>query len=68
MLLFDLSFLMAHPDGITSAFMKLKKVFAALVLSTGQETVSVPLVEWLEYSQELQKYPNIEVFPCTKKL
>lgn len=47
--------------------MKLKKVFAALVLSTGQETVPVPLVEWLEYSQELQKISKYWGFPLHKE-
>lgn len=46
---FDLSFLMAYPDVIPSAFIKLKEVFAVLVLSTRQETLPVPFSEWLEY-------------------
>lgn len=51
----SLSFLMAYPDMIPSAFIKLKQVFAALVLSTRQETVPVPFSEWLEHVNTFTK-------------
>lgn len=55
---------MAHPDVIASAFIKLKEVSAALVLSTRQETLPAPFSEWLEYmSRVTKKYPNAKFFP-----
>lgn len=56
---FDLSFLMAYPDVMPSASIKLKEVFAALVLSTRQEIVPVPFSEWLEYMSTVTK--NIQM-------
>lgn len=52
-------FLMVYPDVIPFAFIKLEEVFAALVLSTRQETVPVPLSEWLEYASRVTK--NIQM-------
>lgn len=46
---------MAYPDVIPSAFI----LFAALVLSTRQETVPVPFSEWLEYMSRVRK--NIQM-------
>lgn len=50
---------MAYPDVIPFAFIKLKELFAVLVLPTRQETVPVPLSEWLEYTPRVTK--NIQM-------
>lgn len=45
---FDLSCSMANAAVVPSTFIKLKEVFAALVLSMRQEIMIVPFTEWLE--------------------
>lgn len=59
---------MAHPDVIASAFIKLKEVSAALVLSTRQETLPAPFSEWLEYMSRVTKNIQMLSFSLAKKL